>query len=48
MKLTPFTRDLLKALREEKTSGRIDTQSIKAALGALKTNEPAGQPPVGM
>lgn len=39
MKVTPFTRDLLKAYREEKAKDTFDIEAIKAARDTLKANE---------
>ena len=39
MKVTPFTRDLLKAYREEKAADRFDMNALKAAREALKAND---------
>lgn len=40
MKVTPFTRDLLKAYREEKAADRFDMKMLKAAFDTMKANEP--------
>ncbi len=40
MKVTPFTRDLLKAYREEKANNVISVESIQQAMSILASNEP--------
>lgn len=39
MKVTPFTRDLLKAYREEKAKDTFDLKAIQAARDVLKAND---------
>lgn len=36
MKVTPFTRDLLKAYREEKAAGRLTKQDVDRAIKAVE------------
>lgn len=40
MKVTPFTRDLLKALRDEKANGSLTIDTLKDAFATMKANEP--------